>query len=71
MVLFDLKGCEKEIFDYIVLSEVNVYWIYNKGDVFIEMGFMNIEVLRYSILNTMRERNVENFIKDIFIEFWN
>lgn len=68
---FDPKGCEKETFDYTALSEVNVHWTYNKGDALIEMGFMNIEVLRHSILNTMRERNAENFTKDIFIEFWN
>ena len=47
-----------------------MHWTYNKGDAFIEMGYMNIEVLRHSILSTMRERNEENLTKDAFVEFW-
>lgn len=35
------------------------------------MGFMNIEVLRHSIIDTVNQRNGENFTKEIFIEFWN
>lgn len=35
------------------------------------MGFMNIEILRHSIIDTVNQRNGENFTKEIFIEFWN
>lgn len=68
---FEPKGCDKDIFNYTALSDVNVHWTYNKGDALIEMGFMNIEVLRHSILHTVDQRNGENFTKEIFIEFWN
>lgn len=68
---FEPKGCDKDIFKYKALSDVNVHWTYNKGDALIEMGFMNIEVLRHSIINTFNQRNGENFTKEIFIEFWN
>ena len=68
---FEPKGCDEDIFNYKALSDVNVHWTYNKGDALIEMGFMNIEVLRHSIIDTFNQRNGENFTKEIFIEFWN
>lgn len=51
--LFEFKGCNREVFEYIFFSDFIVYWIYNKGDRYIEMGYMNIEVFRYSILVIM------------------
>ena len=67
---FEPKGCDNKTIEYTALSDINVHWTYNKGDAFIEMGYMNIEVLRHSILATMKERNEENLTKDAFVEFW-
>lgn len=67
---FEPNGCDNNTMGYTALSDVNVHWTYNKGDAFIEMGYMNIEVLRHSILATMRERNEENLTKAVFVDFW-
>lgn len=67
---FEPNGCDNNTIGYTALSDVNVHWTYNKGDAFIEMGYMNIEVLRHSILATMRERNEENLTKAVFVDFW-
>lgn len=67
---FEPEGCNNTTFEYTPLSDIKVHWTYNKGDAFIEMGYMNIEVLRHSILAAMRERNKENLTKEAFVEFW-
>ncbi len=67
---FEPKGCDREVFEYTPLSDLTVHWTYNKGDKIIEMGYMNVEVLRYSILATMQERNEDVLTKDAFADFW-
>ena len=67
---FEPKGCDREVFEYTPLSDLTVHWTYNKGDRHIEMGYMNIEVLRYSILATMQEKNEELLTKESFTELW-
>lgn len=67
---FEPKGCNREVFEYTPLSDLTVHWTYNKGDRHIEMGYMNIEVLRYSILATMQEKNEELLTKESFTELW-
>ena len=67
---FGPTGCNREDFEYTPLSELKVHWTYNKGDRLIEMGYMNVEVLRYSILATIKERNEEVLTKDSFADLW-
>ena len=67
---FEPNGCDREVFEYTPLSNLTVHWTYNKGDKIIEMGYMNVEVLRYSILATMQERNEDILTKDAFADFW-
>lgn len=37
--IFNNFSCENEIYEYRLFSEVKVYWIYNKGDKIIDMGY--------------------------------
>ena len=67
---FEPKGCDSEHFEYTPLSELKVHWTYKKGDRLIEMGYMNVEVLRYSILATMKERNEDVLTKYTFLDLW-
>ena len=67
---FEPKGCDREVFEYTPLSDLTVHWTYNKGDKIIEMGYMNVEVLRYSILATMQERDEQVLTRDAFADFW-
>ena len=66
---FKPEGCN-ETLNYTPLSEVEVHWTYQKGDAYIEMGYMNVEVMRHSLLATMKDRNEENLTKEAFVEFW-
>lgn len=67
---FEPTGCDREHFEYTPLSELKVHWTYNKGDRLIEMGYMNVEVLRYSILATMMEKNEDVLTKYSFLDLW-
>lgn len=66
---FKPEGCN-ETLNYTPLSDVEVHWTYQKRDAYIEMGYMNVEVMRHSLLATMKERNEENLTKEAFVEFW-
>ena len=47
---FQDSGCKNTSFDYTPLSAIDVHWTYKKGDKTIDMGYMNIEVLRNNVL---------------------
>lgn len=47
------EGCEKEHFQYTPLSDIDVHWTYNKGDKTIDMGYINVEVLRSNLLTIL------------------
>ena len=50
---FSQDGCDKATFEYTPLSKVQVHWTYNKGDKVIEMGYMNVETVRLSVIGSM------------------
>ena len=56
---FSREGCDKATFQYTPLSKVRVHWTYNKGDRVIEMGYMNVEMLRLSVTNALTEFNTD------------
>ena len=67
---FDNTGCDKPL-DYTPISEINVHWTYEKGDATIDMGYMNVEVLRASILAMMALRGEDALTEALFLEYWN
>ena len=67
---FEPKGCEKQNFTYTTLDDVEVHWTYKKGDKVIEMGYMNIEELRDSILSTLHGTTRDFLTEELFVDFW-
>lgn len=47
---FEETGCEQRDFKYTPLSDIDVHWTYNEGDKTIDMGYINIELLRSNLL---------------------
>lgn len=47
---FKDTNCKDTTFIYTPLSAIDVHWTYNKGDRTVDMGYMNVEVLRTSVL---------------------
>lgn len=66
---FEPIGCDTATFEYTPMSNVNVQWTYKKGDKIIEMGFMNIAKFRKTLLEQMKEHNIEKVTPEFFREF--
>lgn len=50
---FDAYGCDEETFNmtaYRTMDELDFHWTYEKGDETIDMGYMNVEVIRLYLL---------------------
>ncbi|XP_077985861.1 bifunctional peptidase and (3S)-lysyl hydroxylase Jmjd7-like [Glandiceps talaboti] len=47
---FKDTGCENTTLSYTSLADVEVMWTYKKGDKTIDMGFMNVEILRKGLI---------------------
>ncbi|KAI8480454.1 hypothetical protein Bbelb_418250 [Branchiostoma belcheri] len=63
---FNDTGCDKEDIDkYTALSDVRLQWTYHKGDKVIDMGYMNVEILRKAFLGIMKDKNVEKFTPEL------
>ena len=56
---FTRRGCDEAKFEYTPLSKVRVHWTYNKGDSVIEMGYMNVEMLRMSVVHSLEQFNTD------------
>lgn len=68
---FDDQGCDKiDLNANVTLDQVHVHWTYNKGDNVIEMGYMNIEMLRNTLLEAMRRHHTETLTTKLFEKFW-
>lgn len=68
---FDPKGCDKADLDSdVTLDKVNVHWTYKKGDDFIEMGYMNVEMLRETILSGFKRFKTDKLTFEEFKSFW-
>ncbi|XP_031552932.1 uncharacterized protein LOC116290090 [Actinia tenebrosa] len=68
---FNPKGCDKADLDSVVtLDKVNVHWTYNKGDNFIEMGYMNVEMLRETLLTGLKRSKTDKLTLEGFKNFW-
>lgn len=50
---YEDKGCEDEDFQYTPLSDIDVHWTYKKGDRTIDMGYINIQVLKNNLLTVI------------------
>ena len=68
---FEDTGCEDASFEYTPLSAIDVHWTYKKGDKTIDMGYINVEVLRKNLLEIVRMSmsGKESFTVDDFAHF--
>ena len=67
---FQDTGCNNTSFEYTPLSDIDVHWTYKKGDKTIDMGYMNIEVLRKNILYIFNLRGEEFVTVKDFAHFY-
>lgn len=68
---FDPIGCDTADLDSLVtLDKVNVHWTYKKGDDFIEMGYMNVEMLRETLLTGFKTFQTDRISLEFFKKFW-
>lgn len=67
---FTRRGCDEATFEYTPLSKVRVHWTYNKGDSVIEMGYMNVEMLRMSVVHSFEQFKTDKLTEDLFVKFW-
>jgi lysine-specific demethylase 8 len=69
---FDPKGCDEvDLNSVVTLDKVHVHWTYKKGDDVIEMGYMNVEMLRQTLLTGLKKYKTDKVTFDIFEKFWN
>ena len=62
-------GCEDNKFEYTPLSDIDVHWTYNKGDVHIDMGYINLELLRKNLLEMFDQDGLDFLTHDQFTVF--
>ncbi|XP_078591174.1 lysine-specific demethylase 8-like [Branchiostoma floridae x Branchiostoma japonicum] len=68
---FDDSDCATTDIDrYTALSDVRLQWTYKKGDKFIDMGYMNVEVMRNGLLEAMKRNNSTKLTKEIFSYYY-
>ncbi|XP_066275375.1 tRNA wybutosine-synthesizing protein 5-like [Branchiostoma lanceolatum] len=57
----DSDCATKDIDKYTALSDVRLQWTYKKGDKVIDMGYMNVEMMRNIFLQMMEDEEVDRF----------
>ncbi|KAI8510308.1 hypothetical protein Bbelb_112240 [Branchiostoma belcheri] len=63
---FNDTSCATENIDkYTALSDVRLQWTYHKGDKVIDMGYMNVEIIRKAFLQMMKEDKIEKFTPEL------
>ncbi|EDO36296.1 predicted protein, partial [Nematostella vectensis] len=68
---FNPRFCDSmDLSAFTTLDKVRVHWTYNKGDKVIEMGYMNIEVLRQSLMSALVHFNTKSLTEDHFAAYW-
>ncbi|XP_078684771.1 lysine-specific demethylase 8-like [Branchiostoma floridae x Branchiostoma belcheri] len=68
---FDDSDCAATDIDkYTALSDVTIQWTYKKGDKFIDMGYMNVEIMRDSLLKVMEVKNSTKLTKEMFTYYY-
>ncbi|XP_066282976.1 bifunctional peptidase and arginyl-hydroxylase JMJD5-like [Branchiostoma lanceolatum] len=68
---FDDTDCATtDIAKYAALSDVTVQWTYKKGDKFIDMGYMNVEMMRDALLNVTKFKNSTKLTKEMFTYYY-
>lgn len=68
---FDNRGCDKvDLNANVTLDKVHVHWTYNKGDNVIEMGYMNIEMLRNTMLRVLKKKKTDILTPELFEKYW-
>lgn len=67
---FEATGCDNEDFGYTPLSAIDVHWTYKGGDKTIDMGYINVEVLRKGILTIFCILGKEWLTLDDFVQFY-
>ncbi|KAK3749278.1 hypothetical protein QZH41_016044 [Actinostola sp. cb2023] len=68
---FHHRGCDNvNLNANITLDKIHVHWTYNKGDSVIEMGYMNVEMLRDTMLKAMDSQKAEKLTLGLFEKFW-
>ncbi|CAH1266290.1 KDM8 [Branchiostoma lanceolatum] len=55
---------------YTSLSDVQLQWTYKKGDKSIDMGFMDVEILRQAFLEIMADRHSTKFTKELLAHYY-
>ena len=67
---FKDTGCANATFDYTPLSDMNVHWTYQKGDRTIDMGYINLEIVRKNLIEIFHETGKEVLTADDFAYFY-
>nr|XP_006815947.1 PREDICTED: uncharacterized protein LOC100371409 [Saccoglossus kowalevskii] len=65
---FDDSDCDDATFNYTSLADIDVTWTYKKGDKTIDMGYMNIEIIRRNLLAFSQEE--DRLLKERFIYYY-
>ena len=63
-------GCGDASFDYTPLNAIDVHWTYKKGDKTIDMGYINIELLRKNLLDLLKLMKPDFFTVKEFAHFY-
>ncbi|XP_035673960.1 uncharacterized protein LOC118414197 [Branchiostoma floridae] len=61
----DSDCATRDIDTYTAFNEVKLQWTYKKGDKVIDMGYMNVEIIRKTFLTLMKEEDMEKFTPEL------